>query len=55
MADAVYPVGVRVILVEDNLQLAKTIADGLGEDGYTVEVVDTAAKAIARVMRRDWT
>ena len=53
MTDAVYPAGVRVILVEDNLQLAKTIADGLGEDGYTVEVVDTAAKAIVRVMRRD--
>ena len=36
---------VRVVLVEDNLQLAGTIADGLAEDGYTVDVVDTAAKA----------
>ncbi len=51
--EAVYPGGVRVVLVEDNHQLAGTIADGLGEDGYKVEVVDTAAKGIARGMRRD--
>jgi DNA-binding response OmpR family regulator len=44
---------VRVVLVEDNAQLAGSISDGLGEDGYTVEVVDTAAKGIARGMRRD--
>ena len=51
--EAVYPGGVRVVLVEDNHQLAGTIADGLGEDGYKVEVVDTAAKGIERGMRRD--
>jgi two-component system OmpR family response regulator len=51
--EAVYPGGVRVVLVEDNHQLAGTIADGLGEDGYKVEVVDTAAKGIARGLRRD--
>jgi two-component system OmpR family response regulator len=51
--EAVYPGGVRVVLVEDNHQLAGTIADGLGEDGYKVEVVDTAAKGIARGIRRD--
>jgi len=51
--EAVYPGSVRVVLVEDNHQLAGTIADGLGEDGYKVEVVDTAAKGIARGMQRD--
>jgi DNA-binding response OmpR family regulator len=45
--------GVRVVLVEDNPQLAGSIAEGLGEDGYVVEVVDTAAKAIERGLRRD--
>jgi DNA-binding response OmpR family regulator len=44
---------VHIVLVEDNPQLATTIADGLGEDGYTVEIIDTAAKAIARGLRRD--
>jgi len=44
---------VRIVLVEDNLQLANSVAEGLGEDGYAVEVVDTAAKAIARGLRRD--
>ena len=50
---SVYPSAVRVVLVEDNPQLAGTIADGLGEDGFAVDVVDSAAKAIARGMRRD--
>jgi len=44
---------VHIVLVEDNHQLAGTIRDGLAEDGYTVDVLDTAAKAIARGMRRD--
>ena len=43
----------HIVLVEDNPQLAGTIRDGLAEDGYTVDVIDTAAKAIARGMRRD--
>src|SRR4051812_38526241 len=43
----------HVVLVEDNTQLAGTIAEGLGEDGYTVEVVDTAAKAVTRGLRKD--
>ncbi|HEU4731921.1 MAG TPA: response regulator transcription factor, partial [Kofleriaceae bacterium] len=34
-------------------QLATTIADGLSEDGYVVEVVGTAADAIERGMRRE--
>ena len=44
---------IRIVLVEDNPQLAGSIADGLGEDGYQVEVLDTAAKGIARGLRRD--
>ncbi|MBV8759227.1 MAG: response regulator transcription factor [Deltaproteobacteria bacterium] len=43
----------HIVLVEDNHQLAGTIRDGLAEDGYTVDVLDTAAKAIARGLRRD--
>jgi DNA-binding response OmpR family regulator len=49
----VYPGGVRVVLVEDNFQLASSISEGLGEDGFQVEVVDTAAKGLARGLRRD--
>ena len=45
--------GVRVVLVEDNSQLANSVAEGLGEDGYAVEVVADAAKAIQRGLRRD--
>ncbi|HEY1811129.1 MAG TPA: response regulator transcription factor [Kofleriaceae bacterium] len=43
----------RIIVVEDNAQLASTLAQGLGEDGYETEIVDTAAKAIARGLKRD--
>ena len=43
----------RIVLVEDNLQLANTIADGLSEDGYAVDVVGTAAGGIERGLRRD--
>ena len=48
-----YSAGVKLVLVEDNHQLATTIADGLAEDGFTVEVVDTAARGIERGLRRD--
>jgi DNA-binding response OmpR family regulator len=44
---------VRIVLVEDNPQLASSVASGLGEDGYAVDVVDSAAKAIERGLRRD--
>jgi DNA-binding response OmpR family regulator len=44
---------VRLVLVEDNTPLALSVAEGLGEDGYEVETVDTAAKAIERGLRRD--
>ena len=53
MTESSYAAGVRVVLVEDNPQLAGTIADGLIEDGFQVEIVDTAAKGIARGTRRD--
>ena len=43
----------RLVLVEDNIQLAHSVAEGLGEDGYEVDTVDTAAKAIERGLRRD--
>jgi DNA-binding response OmpR family regulator len=44
---------VRLVLVEDNRQLATTLAEGLGEDGFDVEIVETAAGAIERGGRRD--
>ena len=43
----------KIVLVEDNLQLATTIAEGLSEDEYTVDVVGTAAGGIDRGLRRD--
>jgi DNA-binding response OmpR family regulator len=43
----------RLVLVEDNRQLAGTLAEGLGEDGYAVEIVETAAAAVERGQRRD--
>jgi len=50
---SVYSGGVRVVLVEDNPQLAGSLRDGLAEDGFVVEVHDTAAKGVARALRRD--
>ncbi len=43
----------RLVLVEDNPQLAHSVSVGLAEDGFEVDVVDTAAKAIERGLRRD--
>ncbi len=43
----------KVVFVEDNLQLASTVAEGLKEDGINIEVVGTAAEAIERGQRRD--
>jgi DNA-binding response OmpR family regulator len=45
---------VRIVLVEDSPQLAASIAEGLADDGYLVDILDTAAKAIARGPRRDF-
>ena len=53
MTEPSYSGGVRVVLVEDNPQLAGSISEGLSEDGFAVETIDTAAKAIARGLRRD--
>jgi DNA-binding response OmpR family regulator len=44
---------VRILLVEDNHQLAATLAAGLGEDEFAVTVVATAAEGIERGLRRD--
>jgi len=43
----------HLVLVEDNRQLSGTLAEGLAEDGYTVEIIETAAAAIERGQRRD--
>jgi DNA-binding response OmpR family regulator len=53
MTQAVYSARVRLVLVEDNRQLANTLNEGLTEDGFAVEVVETAAGAIDRGLRRD--
>src|SRR5580692_11814944 len=45
---------VRIVLVEDSPQLAASIAEGLKDDGYLVDILDTAAKGIARGSRRDF-
>ncbi|HEY0252867.1 MAG TPA: response regulator transcription factor [Kofleriaceae bacterium] len=43
----------RIVLVEDNTQLAHSVAEGLAEDGYAVDIVETARDAIERGLRRD--
>jgi DNA-binding response OmpR family regulator len=54
MTETIAPfAGTRVVLVEDNAQLAHTVEAGLAEEGFLVEVLDTAAAAIARGLRRD--
>jgi two-component system OmpR family response regulator len=50
---SVYSGSVRIALVEDNPQLAGSIREGLAEDGFEVDLHETAAKGIARGMRRD--
>lgn len=44
----------RVVLVEDEAQLAQTVVDGLRLSGYEVDAVDTAAKGVARALRCDF-
>ncbi|HEY1558280.1 MAG TPA: sigma-54 dependent transcriptional regulator [Kofleriaceae bacterium] len=39
----------RVLVVDDKLALAETLADGLGDRGYAAAAVATAAAALARV------
>lgn len=43
----------RLVLVEDNLKLASALAEGLAEEGYTVQVIDTAEAAIDVAVRGD--
>jgi two-component system, OmpR family, response regulator len=45
---------VRVVLVEDNAQLAASIAQGLGEDGYSIDILGMAGDAITRGLRKDF-
>ena len=46
---SVYSGSVRIALVEDNPQLAGSIREGLAEDGFEVDLHETAAKGIATV------
>ncbi|MEP7127061.1 MAG: response regulator transcription factor [Byssovorax sp.] len=43
----------RILLVEDTPRLADSIARGLGEEGFVVEIASTGAAALARLSRRD--
>ncbi len=42
----------KVALVEDDRRLARAVANGLGEEGYTVRAVDSAARGLELV--RQW-
>src|ERR1700745_765668 len=42
----------KVALVEDDRRLARAVATGLGEEGYTVRAVDTAGRGLDLV--REW-
>ena len=43
----------RVLLVEDNPRLAATVAQGLGEDGHHVDVLDSGRAAVAAARRAE--
>lgn len=43
----------RLVIVEDNDELARSISEGLAEEGFTVERAANAATGIACVMRRN--
>lgn len=45
--------GPRIVLVEDNPQLAHTLTAGLGEEGFELEALGTGEAALARALRRD--
>lgn len=42
----------KIALVEDDRRLARAVANGLGEEGYTVRAVDTASRGLDLV--RQW-
>lgn len=46
--------GVRVLVVEDEPQMAGFIARGLQEDGYVVDVASDGAQAMAQVETREY-
>ena len=43
----------QILLVEDSARLAESLAAGLGEEGFAVEVAATGAAAIERLARDD--
>jgi DNA-binding response OmpR family regulator len=42
----------KVAMVEDDRRLARAVATGLGEEGYTVGAVDSASRGLELV--RQW-
>src|SRR5438445_13029374 len=46
------PIKWKVALVEDDRRLARAVATGLGEEGYTVRAVDSAGRGLDLV--RQW-
>src|SRR3989440_12386308 len=42
----------KIALVEDDRRLARAVATGLGEEGYTVRAVESAGRGLALV--RQW-
>jgi two-component system, NtrC family, response regulator HydG len=41
--------GARILVVDDNLEMARTLSDGLGDHGYQAMAVSSGAEAIARL------
>src|SRR5438270_5539603 len=46
------PIKWKVALVEDDRRLARAVATGLGEEGYTVRSVESAGRGLELV--REW-
>src|SRR6266702_2624386 len=46
------PIKWKVALVEDDRRLARAVATGLGEEGYTVRAVESAGRGLELV--REW-
>src|SRR5947207_3461076 len=46
------PIKWKIALVEDDKRLARSLANGLGEEGYTVRAVESAGRGLELV--RDW-
>jgi two-component system, NtrC family, response regulator HydG len=41
--------GARILVVDDNLEMARTLSEGLGDHGYQAVAVSSGAEAIARL------